>query len=220
MKRGGFSVAEVMVSLLLATSLLVILWSFYQADQKRFYVDQNRLSGLQGVLLLDEYLTTDLHEAASSLEASPGGPVTLLDGGRGIRFRTFRKPTPTTGSIPTVEVLYAFDPLSHRITRTCDGESRAIPSLVLENVQFSLFTPRLALEKLGPGFPGVVYGAHDPPLMVKYVLTGVSETYLESPQQLDHERVSLVGAIPVMHRRALHHHPYWIPSLAEALDTP
>jgi hypothetical protein len=206
----GFTVVEAIVATLIATVVIVMAWSFFTGEQRRFRTDQSRLSGLQGAMQMDEALAWDLERIALQLpdqgaQFTVDEPVVITQGRR-LDFHIFVEDAPRAQTVKTRPIAYRLDENTGRILRTEDGRERAFPGLVVEDVQWSL-VPVKPLPQ-----PGAFTFDRAAPLhVVKYVVTCYSETMRDVPaaQRKEHETVTLVGAVAIPFRSDRAHHPYW-----------
>lgn len=220
-RRAGYTVAEIMVALLVAINLTVVLWRVFSADQKRFSTDQSRLTALQGALLFEEYLRKDLDRLAVSLpDASEitGGtmppfslnrPVEIGNQGRTLTFRILDPERVLEGG--TKEVSYQVDPVRSQIVRREGEDGRTLPTILVEDLRFGLIALTPNPRQIIPTWqePRGQYPIH----LLKFQVTCFSETEKQRPELGGrHERSTLAAAIPLRHRLDRLHHDHWMPS--------
>lgn len=218
---SGYTLAEIMVGLLISVNLIVILWRVFSADQKRFSTDQSRLSALQGALLFEEYLRKDLDRLAVSLPDATevtGGtmpafslnrPVEIGNLGRTLTFRILDPDRVLEGG--TKEVSYQVDAARSQIVRREGDDGRTLPTILVEDLRFGLISLRPNPPSILPDWadPRPIYPIH----LLKFQVTCFSEAEKQRPELGGrHERSTLAAAIPLRHRLDRLHHDYWMPS--------
>lgn len=220
--RSGFTIAEVLVALLLGAVVLGLAWSFFTPESRRFRSDQSRLAGLQGILQLDEALAWDVERIALALpDAQPAFtldvPVVITEGRR-LELRTFAPDSPAAIRLGSMPVVYEHDPATGTVSRAAGGRTRIFPGLIARDLQFSLV--RLDPPDPAPGQPGGGFGAGLPLHAVKYIVTCYSEELRDTAEALrrDHELVTLAGAVALTFRSDRIHHPYWRAGVTELLE--
>jgi hypothetical protein len=214
--RRAYTIVEMLVAFLLGTVVLGLLWSFFSPEQRRFRSDQSRLSGVQGVLQLDEALAWDIERIALALpNARPtftiDVPVVITEGRR-LEMRIFAPDEPGLLNVKVEPVIYEYDPATGTVTRTGGGSTRRFPGLIARDLQWSL----VRLEQAGDG------ATPDQPLhAVKYVVTCYSEELRDTDARIrkDHELVTLAGAVALPFRSERMFHTYWRSSKIESLET-
>lgn len=226
--RRGVTLVEILVAMLLSISVLIIAWRFFGADQRRFRVDQNRLTGLQGGLILEDALAMDLEQIAvhpvDGLQATyhEDEPVRITPDRSSVSFLRFAPTGADTGPAAVVEVAYQRDPRTGRVTRQEGSSSRTFRSLVAEQLQFQLL--KLDLDFDRPPLQGLAftYGRGRKHHVLKFRITAASERILAGTGRpaKAHERVTLVGAVPFAALRSRHDHPYWGFTGPELLEAP
>jgi len=222
--RRGFTVVEVLVALILASMVLVLIWKFFWGEQRRFAMDQNRLTGLQGAMLLDEYLSWDLERIALFL-SEPGRtqftlnrPVEIVTPGR-LDFRMFAEEAGNSLDIPTVAVSYRHEPSTGRVIRSVDGKDRTFLSLLAEDVQFLSRSVAVKPPASGTSYE-FTFGQKVEMHYVKYLLTCYSGVARDMPEarRKPQDRVTLVGAVALPFRSDRAYHPYWRTARSELLS--
>jgi prepilin-type N-terminal cleavage/methylation domain-containing protein len=221
MSRRGFSIVEVLVAMMIGVILGAIVWSIFWADQRRFFTDQGRISGLRGVLMFDEALSRDLHRLAlflgetRSSQYHLGDPVEIADGGRTLTFMAAAGPATgaKVGVFPTEMVSYQLDRASGEVFRVAADRADVFRSIQATALTFAL----VSLKPLAGLDPGPAYNAAEPVWAVKYHITchapDLPETAL--PGAAETGRITLVGAVPLKYQRQRVQHPYWMPTRNE-----
>jgi len=214
-RRRAFTIVELMVAFLLGVAVLAILWNVYVFDQRRFQVDQHRFGGLSGAIPIDEALSLDLEMIAPGPGLDDG--VTIGTDPPRLSFWTYQPARQGPGPVPVAPVSYGLDPREGRVVREAGGVRRVFRTLLVEDLDFSLQRPRL-----DPGLPlltapAPMFGADQPLALVRYRMTCISEAL--SRDSGPHERVTVLGALPVPPRASRLAHPFWNPTAAEAVTT-
>jgi len=219
-RRRAFTLTEVVVAMLIASIVLALAWRLYGNERLRFEVDQDRMVGLEGSLLLDQSLAMDLDRIVLDLPDGSGftvnDPVHIQDS-RQLEFRIAADSSSGGGPRP-IPVIYKLDAAHGRVLRVAGGKETLFRGLLAEDVQFSLVSIRPRWPR-----PGEPLSGRDVPLQyVKYVLTCFSERLRELPpeQRPPQGRVILVGAAALSYRTDRAFHAYWRPLRSEILQAP
>lgn len=206
--RRAFTVVEAIVATLIASLVIVLAWSFFTSEQRRFRTDQSRLSGLQGAMQMDEALAWDLERMA--LQLPDQGTSFTIDApvvinGRRLDFRIFAPDAPRAAGVGSRPVSYELDERTGRLLRIADGREHVFPGLIAEDVQWSLVPVPPKPQ------PGMFAFSREPLHVLKYVVTCYSEALRELPESArkSHEIVTLVGAVAIPFRADRVLHPYW-----------
>lgn len=226
MRRAAFTIVELTVALAVSTIVLVMIWSLYRSEHRRFDVDQNRLAALQAAVLFDEHLAQDLDRIAIEYDGPATQaftyeqPVRTIDNGRGLEMRIYAADDPSKYDVQVDKITYAQDKSTGEITRSSQrGGVTRFPGLVVDDPKFSAFSTPLQLP--APAGPGDMTPARGVSAWyVKYVLSCISpEVRARPPEQRPPEaRVTLVGAIPLVVRGQRAYHWYWRPNRLELLE--
>lgn len=215
--RNAFTVVEAIVATIIASLVIVLAWSFFTSEQRRFRTDQSRLSGLQGAMQMDEALAWDLERIA--LELPDQGTSFTIDApvvinGRQLDFRIFAPDAPRAVGVKGRPVSYRLDDRTGRLLRTEDGREHAFPGLIAEDIQWSL------VQVPPKPQPGIFAFNREPLHVLKYVVTCYSEALRELPEaaRRDHEIVTLVGAVAIPFRADRVQHPYWRGGMSELAE--
>lgn len=226
----GFTLVEIFVVLLLTSSIGIMIWRMFIFDQRRHKVDQNRLSGLHGILLFQESLHQDLKRLAFHLNPAEAKlfnsaePIEFSENGERVRFRVFKIPSPKKGFVPTELVEYSLDRKTATLIRTVDGQARRFSNVVAQDLKFAeddvRYDPGLKAKvkdvyNIGSG-TSEGSGIH----VLKYQITCVSETVNAAADELQRqeEKLTIAGAVPLEHMEELHSHPYHMMGQAELLE--
>lgn len=231
---SGATLVEIAIATLIASMLVFVLWSIFSADQKRFFVDQNRLSGLQGALLLDDYLSADLERMIVFHDPSAGDreprreefiasrPVTIVEAGRKVTFLSFKGQQHEPGLIVTTRVSYYLDAKTSRVVRQVGSKITPFGSLIAEELSFQLVPLAPRFGGLGLSPPRYTVNQTARLAFLKYRISCISELVQDAPagQHGPEERVNLVGSVPLLYRANLSQHDYWVFSGQELPDEP
>jgi len=218
--RRGFTMVELSVAVSIAVIVIVLAWQIYRNERLRFAVDQDRLTGLEGALVLDQSLAQDLDRILLDLPQAAAftvsDPVQIPDA-RTLQFRVAddqpsqRTPTP-------ILVTYRLDATRGRVVRSYGGKETTFRNLLAEDVQFSKVSVRLQW----PPTDQPAFNAAAPLLYIKYALTCFSERMAELPpeQRPPQGRVVFVGAAALRMRSDRAFQPYWRPVHSELIEGP
>jgi type II secretory pathway pseudopilin PulG len=219
--RRAFMLVELMMAVVLAALVIALAWQLYLGERTRFEADQDRLAGLQGALLLDEYLAWDLERIAVNLADGAGftytAPVQIVDG-RELRLAVVEADDPNLQGVKPVLVNYRFDPATGRVSRVAGDKERTFAGLLAEDIQFQLVPATV----IWPPGSGPLTGADKELMYVKYVLTALSESQkkFEPDQRSAVGRITLVGAAALRPRGDHVYHAYWRPLRSELIEAP
>ena len=227
----GFTLIEALVAVLVGVNVLLILWTVFRADQRRFFGDQARFTGLQGALLFEGYLARDLGALAVRLPnptrpVDPSSPpfdinssVVIDQQGSRLRFLMARSDD-ASFSVEPVEVTYSLDPRTFRVLRNVDGVTRPLPNVIAEDLRFSLLLLKPTPERLGIGIPPFRYNADQTLHFLKLQITCVSEMLRDRPEERRkaEERITVNQSIPIRARSERIRHPYWLADGVEYVE--
>lgn len=227
-RRNGMGLVEVLIGMLLLVTVLMLVWSFVVPDRKRFEVDQNRFTALQGVVLLDEYLSEDLQQiVVKPLDAADpsrvytlGKPLKIGLSPPSLSFLVASEPTPGTGLLSAHVVTYVRDATTGHIVRQEQWpdrlERKEFFGVTAKEIQFSQVTIRPKT------LPGVSWSSDPYIYLVKYQLCGISDALTQAPDPDGHsrEQVTMVRSVPIPARATRLDNPYWISTHAEGVKSP
>lgn len=137
MRRTGFTLVELTLSVALGSVILFMVWQLLGAGQRDAVATERRLAGVAAIQRVSQYLEADLARLCPHGE---GGGIEIAERGRTLRFVMSATPAAEVekGASPRAEsFVYALDAAQHRLMRGKAGHLEPVPGVTLEDIVFA-----------------------------------------------------------------------------------